>query len=280
MQPEQQQVAFASLPAGRTAVRVAYDPGAGDDFTRDVGRGVNPTAWLTDLLIRFARPGSLILDLGANIGCFTMTAAALGYRVLAVEAAPHNAHLLREGVRANRFGSVEVVHAAVTDVPRELRFFVYGPYGYVDLHGKNEATVAVPGVPVDDLLAGRGSPPVGFVKLDIEGSEVAGVRGMARLLAGADAPPLVFESNKDTLGLFRTAPAELFAEVARHGYHLYTVRDGFFRRFVPRRPDDPQAEVLIDCLAVKRPLGWVRRHDWGRLPAGLAGRLGLRRGRA
>jgi FkbM family methyltransferase len=246
MQADQPQIAFAPLRVGRgsTTVQVGYNPDVKDDFTQAVLRGVNPTAWLTDLLRKFSR-GGVVLDLGANIGCFSLAAAKLGYTVLAVEASSRNVRLLNEGVRANCFESVEVVHAAVTDIPREINFFEHGPYGYVDLHQKNARTNPVRGVTVDELLAERKTPKVGFVKLDVEGSELAALRGMQKLLAGPDAPPVVFESNTATQNLMRTTPGELYGEFAKHGYHLYTIRSGYFRAFLPRTPTAPQPKFSL-----------------------------------
>ena len=70
----------------------------------------DPYIW--DLFVRVlhdAPSHSLVVDVGANIGYFTMMAAAMGHDVVAFEPMPHNLGRLRSSVRANGFGSLVTV---------------------------------------------------------------------------------------------------------------------------------------------------------------------------
>src|SRR6516165_4106600 len=51
------------------------------------------------LLLKLAPPGGRVLDLGAHLGTFSLFAAAHGYQVLAVEASPRNAALLKATIK-------------------------------------------------------------------------------------------------------------------------------------------------------------------------------------
>jgi hypothetical protein len=55
------------------------------------------------------------------------------------------------------------------------------------------------------------------MKLDVEGYEPRAIRGAARLLARADAPPIFFESNRETLAAFGETPESLRARTGRAG---------------------------------------------------------------
>src|SRR5947209_2183069 len=55
--------------------------------------GEPPNAALLRLMLALVRPGQTVLDLGAHIGTFTLTATAAGCRVVAIEASPGNARL-------------------------------------------------------------------------------------------------------------------------------------------------------------------------------------------
>ena len=72
---------------------------------------------------------SLVVDLGAHVGTVALPLAALGARVLAVEASPRNVMLLRAAALRNRFELLEVVHAAISDQSESLRFCDAGPWG-------------------------------------------------------------------------------------------------------------------------------------------------------
>jgi FkbM family methyltransferase len=179
--------------------------------------------------------------------------------VLAIEASPVNAALLRASVARNGFRGMTVIEAAAGDVAGEVEFCPRGPWGHLATPGVDLPTVKVPMVAVDDLLDVLGSPPVGLVKVDVEGAEPRVFAGMARLLAGPDAPPLLYEANGWTLGWFAAAPQDLLGTLERWGYRSHLV-DG--PRLVSRRAVDFQPQTLCDYLAVKRrpvelPPGYV-----------------------
>src|SRR6516165_9821669 len=74
---------------------------ADDPFSQAFAQGSFPSGPLTDLMLQLVRPGDSVLDLGAHIGTFSLAAAALGCRVLSVEASPRNAKLLQASVARN-----------------------------------------------------------------------------------------------------------------------------------------------------------------------------------
>jgi FkbM family methyltransferase len=80
------------------------------------------------LLRRVVRPGEVVADVGANVGAFTVTMGLLGKsdgnepaRVYAFEPSPTTVQALRANVERNRLGNVEVIQAAVSDRPGQLR---------------------------------------------------------------------------------------------------------------------------------------------------------------
>jgi FkbM family methyltransferase len=192
-------------------------------------------------------PGGRILDLGAHVGGFSTAAAALGRRVLAVEASPRNCALLEITRQHNRLDTLHVEHAAVGDRAGQIGFQANGPWGQV-VNTDAGGSVCVRMTTIDKLLDEHGWSGVDFVKLDVEGYEVQALRGASRLLEGADAPPVFFESNSVTLAAFRETPASLNAEFLRHGYTVYHVGTGFL---VPVRDGEPQRKVCVDYLACK-----------------------------
>ena len=195
------------------------------------------------------KPGDVVIDLGAYIGTFSLAVAALGCKVLSVEASPYNAALLEASVTRNNFRQMRVVSAAISDRPGTLEFVQAGPFGVVANPVVQTPTVPVPAVTVDDLLDELGGGQVDLIKMDIEGSEVAAIRGMSRLLTRANAPPIFYESNGHTLWLFGQTPNRLLAALEEYGYTNYLVEPG---QLVPVRASDLQAECNVDYLAVKQ----------------------------
>ncbi len=136
-------------------------------------------------------PGALALDVGANLGWYTLVLDRLtGGRleVHAFEPDPDNRALLARNLDLNDAARVTVSALALSDQVGEARLNRYrainrGKHSLLPLEG------AVDSVPVqvgtlDDYLeaAGLGDRPLWLLKLDVEGLEPAVIRGAARTL--------------------------------------------------------------------------------------------------
>lgn len=251
---------------------IVYVDDTSDDITQMLRAGSYVLPPDFGLLTALVPPGGRVLDLGAHMGTFTLAAAAWGYQVLAVEASPTNAALLRQSVAANRFDSrVCVVESAVGDHPGAVEFVAAGPYGFVANEKVHAATVKVSLTTVQQILDEVGWDRVDFIKLDVEGSEPAVLRGMADLLARPDAPPMIFEVNGYTLDFFGSSPQALLAQVEALGYRCYWTR---WNRLASARATDIQPEVQADYLAVKQPLPPLRK--WTVIPSSTPAELAQR----
>lgn len=170
-------------------------------------------------VLHLLRPDELFVDIGANLGVFTVLAAGVARaRVLAVEPAPEtlphlNAHLALNGIEA----LVEVFPAALSDAAGTIRLTRgLGASNRVAADGHE-----VPMATLDSLLDGRGAS---VIKLDVEGHEAAVLRGGPRALRAAGLLALVVETrgHGDEVSLDRLARD---AGLAPHAY------DPFARRF-------------------------------------------------
>jgi FkbM family methyltransferase len=258
------------LPRGES-LRIAVPP-SGDvigDHLQIVGGYFPPTF---DLALGMLEPGSVVLDLGAHLGTFSLAAAARGVRVIAVEASPRNAEFLRASARANGFDDIVVVQAAVSDDSGTVRFREEGAWGQITDEWA-PSVVEVRAQPVSNVLRDHGAARIDLVKLDVEGSEIAATRGMRDLLTGPDAPTVVYESNAHTLRMFGATPEGLIREFGQYGYTSYLIGAG---DLVPVGQESFQPETCVDYVAVKGelvpPPGWTVRsprteHELARLVA-------------
>jgi FkbM family methyltransferase len=145
---------------------------------------------LRALYSQWLQPGDLVFDVGAHVGNRTRAFVALGCRVVAVEPQPHVAALLR--VLAGRVPDVTVIEAAVADRAGRARLAVSDRNPTVstittawrEARGQEAGfagvewnrVVDVEATTLDTLIAEHGEPA--FVKLDMEGGEVAALRGL------------------------------------------------------------------------------------------------------
>lgn len=145
-------------------------------------------------LLHGLRSGDLFLDVGANVGVYSLLAATAGADAIAIEAYPPTAVKLGRNVRLNDFaGKIEIVGAAVGEETGELRFTTgEGPMNHVASAGEKGEACSVPVRRLDDIVAGR---PIRFFKLDVEGYEVPALRGGSKLLADPGLLAIVVELN-------------------------------------------------------------------------------------
>lgn len=132
------------------------------------------------------RAGAYVLDIGANIGLFTMKAAAIvgeQGRVIAVEPMPWNHRSLYAGIVRNGFKTVEVLPFAASDRAGLITAICASDSsnGIVGVRSAgNSEELYVPTQRLDDILATLSRLDV--VKIDIEGHEPVAWRGMRSLL--------------------------------------------------------------------------------------------------
>ena len=239
---------------GGTSFDLVFDAGTQDPVVRGYIEGYRPNEFITEQLTRFTRPGDCVLDLGAHVGTFSLTASALGRRVIAVDASPKHVELLRRSVSKNGFDRMEVVHTAVGERSGSVRFHVAGLWGMIARDGpglpevRDAPVVEVPIVRGEALLKRLGQTRVDFLKMDIEGSEVSALRGLKSLLKRDDAPAIVFECNALTLHEFGFTTADLLRTLEGFGYRSYRPEHGRFRAFPA---GDFQPEIYLDLLALK-----------------------------
>ena len=200
-----------------------------------VGRHVQAGSYepeVTSVFRRLLRPGMGVIDLGANIGFFSMLSASLvgeqGW-VLAVEPNPANAKLLEASRQANGFGHVTVCQVAAAAAPGLLALHASDSNGTTaglpDGVDALLAAVTVPCVRVDGLLqAGR---QVHLIKADVEGAEYNALRGCAEVIA-RDRPHLVTEFSPGLLpGISGISGPEYLRWLAGLGYRIGAIqRDG------------------------------------------------------
>ncbi len=239
---------------GEATVVVVVDRSSDDPITGAIVHGETPLFKpLVELMLALTRPDDIVVDLGAHIGTFALAAAGAGRGAVAVEASPANAALLRASVVANRFWGLRVVTAAVGDTPGTVDFWSHGPWGHVATPAEGGMSEPVAAVTVDSLLHELGLPGARFVKMDVEGCEVATVRGMRTLLLPDDAPTLLYEANGHTLALFGETPESLVAALDDLGYTSYYIDYVVDPHLLIRvEPGVMQPETLVDCLAVKQ----------------------------
>ena len=166
---------------------------------------------LTGLFQKILAPGMTFVDVGANIGYFSLLAARIVGEtgaVVAIEPGERNGVLLQRSLARNRLRNVRLHPYAVSDRRETLVYLPQGSNGTVTgLGGDGDVPSGgrlVPATTLDDLLAGLDR--VDVIKIDVEGAEGRVLRGAAATLARhrplvvSEFSPLLLEAISGVAG--------------------------------------------------------------------------------
>ncbi len=186
----------------------------------------------TKVFLKLARESSQFLDVGANIGFFTLLAASAmpGGRILSIEPDPNNVLILRANIALNGFDeSVKVFHAAASESNGEVFFSSLGHDANIGSRftAKDAETLlarSLPGaaapsviesVAVDSLVADQ---KLDLVKIDVEGHEPSVFKGMQRILS-QDRPVILSEFAPGTIEhISKVSPVDYLNSIAAYDY--------------------------------------------------------------
>lgn len=157
---------------------------------------------LSEQICRLARNGGLLVDVGANMGYFSLLWAGANPsgRVVAFEAAPRNIALIENNLRLNRLSDrIQLVPKAAGHRSGTISFQV-GPATQTGWGGISAAatpdTIEVPLVRLDEALP---DTPIEVLKIDVEGADTWVLLGCESLLRRKRIGRIFFEQNPERM---------------------------------------------------------------------------------
>ena len=161
------------------------------------------------------RPGACFIDVGADVGFFSLLAARLagpGGRVVAIEPVPASADLIKANATLNRFDNVTIVTAAAGAVNRTGAMV--------------QAHRPVPVLTVDGLVSHLELPPPDMVRIDVEGAEVEVLAGMSNTL-WRHHPDILFEIAASDADDAASRYTKMSEALTHYGYAVQRIEDAY-----------------------------------------------------
>jgi FkbM family methyltransferase len=202
------------------------------------------------LLRSLLRPGMRFLDVGANVGYFSLLAADVSpdIEIEAVEPLPVNLAALRFNLWANAVRAT-VWPLALDATSRALELTV-SPSNLGDTRSSAasdpKAPLVVPAIEGDELFAGR---TFDVVKIDVQGWELPVIQGMRRTLKASGNVAMVVEFWPHVLRARNVDPIGVLEEYRRMGFSR--------RVSVVDRLEEPDDEELVRLCDTAGPTGQV-----------------------
>ncbi|NJN16514.1 MAG: FkbM family methyltransferase [Oscillochloris sp.] len=190
------------------------------------------------------RPAMHVIDIGSNIGYYSIQAAVRvgsAGRVIACEPDPTNNALLARSVAANQLTNVTLIPCAVADRTTTCAFVIDDSNGRLVDSATPQARI-VQAVALDPLLAAE---RVDLIKMDIEGAEGLALAGMEQMI-NTWRPVIITEFSPGALQrVSHLTPEQFLARLRSLGYNLRVIDHV---HGVPSQPES-DAEIMAHFAA-------------------------------
>ena len=147
----------------------------------------------TQLLKKITPKNGVVIDVGANIGYYTLYLSKLvgrGGKVYAFEPEPKNYRLLQKNLQLNDANNVVLSKKAVAEKSGKARLYLHDTAGGHSIAREFDSYIEIETVNLDDYLLDK---RVSLVKMDVEGAEPLVIKGMLRLLNESKNMKIIME---------------------------------------------------------------------------------------
>jgi FkbM family methyltransferase len=199
------------------------------------------TRWVAEYL----KPGMTFVDVGANMGYFSLLAASrvgTGGRVIAFEPSPYCLGRLDEAVRDNEIPQMMIERSALAEKPGTLDLVVehMGLHSPSFLAKGGDCRYSVPVITLDSYIERVGITAIDMMKIDVEGFEPNVLQGAERALRQGIFATLLVELNEIWLGRNSWSSERLDAYIRSFGFApANSVEYSYYRNVLYTRNGTP-----------------------------------------
>ncbi len=181
------------------------------------------------------KKNDIIVDVGAQIGVFSLYASKKAKKVIAIEPEPENYKLLLENIRLNNKKNIFPINSVVSKSEKEQRFQIINDTGGCSLYQirtqkrcSKKKRIFVTSVTLDYLFDSFKLSKIDFLKLDCEGAEYeileSSISVLPKIKVLVIECHLLENKSADTLKTFLEKNGYL---VCKEGVMLYAKRNDF-----------------------------------------------------
>jgi FkbM family methyltransferase len=182
----------------------------------------------TELIKKEIKRGDVVLDIGANIGYYTLIFGKFvgeEGKVFAFEPEPNNFALLKKNVEINGYKNVILVQKAVSNKTGKIRLYLnkdnMGAHTIYD-SGDGHRCIEIEAIQLDDHFKDYDGK-IDFIKMDIEGAEGGAIQGMCNLLNKNQNVKIITEFWPSGCKRFGIGSEEYLKLLLELGFNLYEI---------------------------------------------------------
>jgi FkbM family methyltransferase len=203
--------------------------------TRDTGVAPYLLEWgyyeksETELVRSIVKEGMIVVDVGANIGYYTLLAAQLvgkTGKVFAFEPDPYNHSLLSKNTKINGYSNVVTVQKAVYSNSKNVELHLdkrnLGGHSLSTANVHEDKSVTVPATSLDDFFE-KAHLKISLVKIDVQGLETTVIEGMDRIVRENRDLQIILEFWPWGLQNAGSSALTLLNKLGEYGFMLYEI---------------------------------------------------------
>jgi FkbM family methyltransferase len=194
---------------------------------------------LTNFISSRLKKGDYFIDVGANIGYFSLLASTLvgdGGKVFAIEASPTIFNLLNRNIQLNKFANIRTFNIAASDSHGTLNLYI-APDENIG-HSTTVASIAendghkleavVLGMPLHEIIGKENLLNARIIKVDVEGAEISVIQGIVHLLKTfSEKTEWVIEITPNGTKEKAIEILQLINDFRNADYHLYELGNDY-----------------------------------------------------
>jgi len=204
--------------------KMYLDPGDSLDLSINGVYGELDTKIIRDNI----KEGHIVIDVGANIGYYTLIFAQLAGttgKVFAFEPEPKNFELLQKNVKVNDYSNTINQNYAVSDSNGNVSLFLAknGIVGHrISNFDINSNSILVKKIPLDDYFTKLNLlDKINFVKIDVEGFEFGVLKGMTKIIEKSKNLKIFLEFNRTGIEEAGFDPKEILDFLYKNNFKIY-----------------------------------------------------------
>lgn len=184
----------------------------------------------TEIVKNEIKEGDVIIDVGANIGYYTLLFAKLAGktgRVFAFEAESSNFEILEKNVHENNFTNIVLEQKAVSDKSGVVKFYIGDESNTENQLFKpdvNHKEIEIKSTSIDEYFESI-DKKVDFIKMDIQGAEPLVIKGMKKILQKNKNLKIMLEWWPDAIKKYGIDPGKHLTELVNLGYKIFEIDD-------------------------------------------------------
>ena len=181
-----------------------------------------------ECLKQLIKEGDTVVDLGANIGYYTLILAQLvgkSGHVYAFEPDPLNFEILSKNVKENKHDNVTLVQKAISDKNGKVKLYVskrnLASHRIFDAEDKRKS-IEVDVTTLDEYFQ-KSKKPIKFIKMDVEGAEGATILGASKIIEDSKNLVIMMEYFPKWIKKFGDVPEEILKSLVGKKFKLFNI---------------------------------------------------------